>query len=47
MFVIAILLLLSAVAMAVAVLAGSPLLRMVSLAIDSWADSVQREPRTN
>ena len=47
MFVIAILLLLSAVAIAVAVLAASPLFRMVSLAIDSWADDVQGEARTN
>jgi hypothetical protein len=47
MFVIAILLLMSAVAMAVAVLAASPLFRMVSLAIDSWADDVQGEARAN
>ena len=47
MFVIAILLLLSAVAMALAVLAASPLFRMVSLAIDCWVDSVPGEARTN
>ena len=47
MLVIAILLLLSAVTTAVAVLAASPLFRMVTLAIDSWADDVQGQARTS
>jgi hypothetical protein len=47
MLVIAILLLLSAVATAVAVLAASPLFRMVTLAIDSWADDVQGQAHSN
>ena len=47
MLVLAILLLLSAVATAVAVLAASPLFRMVTLAIDSWADDVQGQVSPN
>ena len=47
MLVIAILLLLSAVATAVAVLAASPLFRMVTLAIDRWADDVQGQAHSN
>ena len=46
MLVIAILLLFSAVAAVVAVLAASPLFRMVTLAIDSWADEVHGRART-
>ena len=46
MLVIAILLLFSAVATVVAVLAASPLFRMVTLAIDSWADDVHGRMRT-
>jgi hypothetical protein len=41
MLVIAILLLLSAVATAVALVAASPLFRSVTMAIDSWADTLQ------
>ena len=47
MFVIAILALLSAIAMSVAALAASPLFRMVTLAIESWADDVQGQPSAN
>jgi len=47
MLVIAILLLLSAIAMAVALLTASPLFRMVTLAIDSWADDVQGQASSN
>ena len=47
MLVIAILALLSAIAMSVAVLSASPLFRMVTLAIDSWADDVQGQAGTN
>ena len=47
MLVIAILLLLSAVATAVAIRAASPLFRMVTLAIDRWADDVQGQAHSN
>ena len=41
MFVIATLLLLSAIAAVVALIAASPLFRTVTLAIDSWSDSLR------
>jgi biopolymer transport protein ExbB/TolQ len=41
MLVIAILLLLSLIATAVALIAASPLFRTISLVIDSWADELQ------
>jgi hypothetical protein len=41
MFVIAILLLASTMATIVALIVASPLFRTVSLAMDSWADSLQ------
>ena len=47
MLTIAIMLFLSAAAVIVALLAASPLFRMVTLAIDSWADSLQIGPETS
>ena len=41
MLVIAILILLSAIATVVALVAASPLFRCMTMAIDSWADTLQ------
>ena len=44
MLVIAILILMSIIATAVALVAASPLFRCVTMAIDSWADTLQGNP---
>lgn len=44
MLVIAILVLMSVIATTVALIAASPLFRCVTMAIDSWADTLQGNP---